>query len=419
MRRVALAIALVAAACTAPGGLADDEPVVDLERPRGSFQVMDDRMFVLPPEGAEPQAAARLLYMNKDGGAYTPGSNDARTNRSTLIQVTRQIPAWEVDAGTWADVMSCVRAQFAAWDIDVTDVDPGNVAHFESVVGGGPGDLGLPSGVAGVSPFTSDCRLIPNSIVFTFTDALPDSAQIVCEVVAQEVSHSFGLDHEFLCSDPMTYLSGCGAKSFQNVAAPCGEFEERASCAIAGKYDCGRDTQNSVELLTQRLGLRPGTPPMVSIVAPVDGAVVPPGFTVSVDATDDVGVTAVELRIDGASIATASAAPFEFTAPADLAEGSHVVEVIAGDGTGETSTSIAVEVSADAPPEGDDPPGDDDGDGGGDDGGDGEAGGDADGDGVPDGANNSLVGGCAAGGGAGSAWLVLALALVALRRRRR
>jgi hypothetical protein len=419
---LALAFALVAAACVAPDATSGDEAdAVDLERARGSFQVMDDRMIVLPPEGAaEPQAAARLLYMNKDGGAYTPGSNDARTNRSTLIQVTRQIPAWEVDAGTWADVMSCVREQFAPWDIDVTDVDPGNVAHFESVVGGGPGDLGMPNGVAGVSPFTSDCRLIPNSIVFTFTDALPDNARVVCEVVAQEVSHSFGLDHEFLCEDPMTYLSGCGAKTFQDVAAPCGEFEQRASCAIAGKYDCGRDTQNSVELLTQRLGLRPGTPPMVSITAPADGAVVPPGFTVSVDATDDVGVTAVELRIDGESIATASAAPYDFTAPADLAEGAHVVEVIAGDGTGETSTSVSVEVSADAPPEGDDPPGDDDDDGGGgDDGGDGEAGGDADGDGVPDANESSLVGGCAVGRGKGSAWLVLAIGFLLLRRRRR
>ena len=418
MRRLALGIALGAAACAAPGATDGDEAgIVDLERPRGTFQVMDDRMFVLPPEGPEAQAAARTIYMNKDGGAYTPGSNDARTNRSTLIQVTRMIPAWEVDAGTWADVMSCVRAQFARWDIDVTDVDPGNVAHFESVVGGSPSDLGLPDGVAGVSPFSTTCGLIPNSIVFSFAEVLPQNAQIVCEVVAQEVSHSFGLDHEFLCEDPMTYLSGCGAKSFQNVAAPCGEFQQRPSCAVPGTYDCGRDTQNSVQILTQRLGLRPGTPPMVSIVAPADGALVPPGFGISADATDDVGVTAVELRIDGMSIATANAAPYDFTAPADLALGAHVVEVIAGDGTGETSTSIAVEVSADAPPDGDDPP---DGDGGGgDDGGDGEAGGDADGDGVPDDADNSLVGGCAAGRGSGGAWLVLVFVVLLLGRRRR
>ena len=402
--RVALAFALSAVACVAPG--APDDDTVSLDRPRGSFQVVDDRVFEVAPVAPEPLAAGHLLYMNKDGGAYTPGNNDSRTNRSTLIQTTRMVPAWDVDAGTWADVMSCVRAQFAAFDIEVTDVDPGSAAHIESVVGGDPGDLGQPDGVAGVSPFTPDCGVIANSIVFTFAEALPASAQIVCEVAAQEISHSFGLDHEFLCEDPMTYLSGCGAKSFQDVEAPCGEFSAR-SCAIAGKYDCGRDTQNSVALLTQRLGLRPGTPPVVSIVEPADGAVVPPGFGVTAEASDDAGVTEVELRIDGGSIATASAPPYTFTAPADLASGSHVVEVIARDTTGETSTSVAVEVSEDAPPA-DDPPDD-----GGDDGGDGEAGGEPD-----TGAPDTLVGGCSAGGATGPAWLALLLALGMIRRRR-
>lgn len=414
MRWLALAIAVGAAACVAPGDPIDDDSA-ELERPRGTFQVIDDRLFVQPPEGPEAQAAAHLLYMNRDGGAYTPGNNDSRTNRSSIIQQTRSIPSWQVSDTTWAAVMSCVRAQFDAYDIDVTDVDPGSVPHIESVVAGTPGDLGLPSGVGGVSPFTSTCGTIANSIVFSFAEALPQNPQIVCEVVAQEVSHSFGLDHEFLCEDPMTYLSGCGAKSFQNVFAPCGELEQRASCAIAGKFDCGRDTQNSVQLLSQRLGLKPGQPPSVTITAPADGAVVLPGFEVTADAVDDDAVTEVELLVDDASLGTLSAPPYSFTTPADLALGAHAIEVIARDGTGETSTSIEVEVATDPPP-------DDggDGDGGGDTGdGGGGAGGDEDGDGVPDGSNPSLVGGCSAGGGgAGAAWLVLLVGLF-LRRRRR
>ena len=419
MRWLALTIALGVAACVAPDAPIDDDSA-SLERPRGTFQVIDDRVFVLPPDAPVAQAAATLLYMNKDGGAYTPGNNDSRTNRSTLIQTTRSIPPWQVDPGTWSAVMSCVRAQFDAYDIDITDVDPGNVPHYESVVAGTSADLGFGSGVGGVSPFSTTCGVIPNSIVFTFAESLPQNAQVICEVVAQEVSHSFGLDHEFLCEDPMTYLSGCGAKSFQNVFAPCGELEQRASCAIAGKYDCGRDTQNSVQLLSQRLGLKPGQPPSVTITAPADGAVVMPGFEVAADAVDDDAVTEVELLVDDASIGTLGAPPYSFTTPADLALGAHSIEVIARDGTGETSTSIGVEVATDPP----DDDGGDGGDGGGGDTGDdgdgsGGAGGDADGDGVPDGSNPSLVGGCSAGGsGAGAAWLVLLVALV-LRRRRR
>ena len=36
--------------------------------------------------------------------------------------------------------------------------------------------------------------------------------------MAQETGHTFGLDHAFLCADPMTYLDGCTLpKQFQDV----------------------------------------------------------------------------------------------------------------------------------------------------------------------------------------------------------
>ena len=38
--------------------------------------------------------------------------------------------------------------------------------HIEAVFGGSPGMLGMDPGVAGVSPFTTDCSVIENSIVF-------------------------------------------------------------------------------------------------------------------------------------------------------------------------------------------------------------------------------------------------------------
>jgi MYXO-CTERM domain-containing protein len=111
----------------------------------------------------------------------------------------------------------------------------------------------LPDNVAGVSPFRTDCSNIDNSIVFTFTDVLPDDSQVMCEVMAQEIAHSYGLDHQLTPSDPMTYLPYDGDRSFQNTMATCGEFEGR-DCGINGSV-C-RDGQNSVALLTSRLGRR-------------------------------------------------------------------------------------------------------------------------------------------------------------------
>ena len=72
----------------------------------------------------------------------------------------------------------------------------------------------------------------------------------------------------------MTYLNGCGAKSFQDVGAQCGEFQARAC-------NCNRQAHNSVELLFEKLGASDGTtlppppedngPPVVAISYPDDG----------------------------------------------------------------------------------------------------------------------------------------------------
>ena len=382
----------------------DNSPIVDEIRdfPRGSKIVMapeyEQELVESGSLGAVAAGNTTIVYMNRIGGVFSPGQNDAGNNRTTLAQQTVNFPAANLSESEWNQVMGCVQQQFSQFDIQVTDVDPGQVPHYESVVAGSPQLLGMPAGVGGVSPFTSNCDVIPNSVVFTFTDVLPRDPQIICEVAAQEIAHSFGLDHEFLCSDPMTYLSGCGAKSFQDVAAPCGEDQARA-CAQPGQYDCGYAQQNSVQLMTQRIGLNEGgTGNTVAIAAPVDGANVSRGFEVnaSVDFADR-----VEFRIDGSSVATLSSGPFLFSTPSDLSTGTHVLEIIATVSGTDISDSISVNLIE----------GGDGGGGGG--GGDGSGGG-----GGAGGETPQVIGGCSTGGsGSGPAALLLALALFVMRRR--
>ncbi len=347
---------------------------------------------------AGPGDPPTIVYMNRVGGVFSPGQNNAGTNRSTLAPQTVNFPAANLSENQWSEVMTCVTEQFSRFNIEVTDVDPGQVPHYESVVAGSPGLLGMPAGVGGVSPFTSNCDLIPNSIIFTFADVLPQNPQILCEVAAQEIAHSFGLDHEFLCEDPMTYLSGCGAKSFQDVLAPCGEGQAR-TCAQPGQYDCGYTQQNSVALMTQRIGLKQSANAEVSITAPIDGATVNLGFEVHADANS---ADTVELRIDGASVETLSLGPFLFATPTDLSAGNHVVEIVAMSAGNTSTDSITVTLV-------------DDGSGGGGGGGGGNGGGGAGGaEGTP-----QVVGGCSTGGGSHSAAVfLLGLALLAIRRRR-
>jgi len=198
-------------------------------------------------------AQSRVIYLNRDGAVLWPGDNDARTSKSSIVESATEITPWDIDDDTWDETVACVKDLYARFDVTVTDVDPGDVPHIEAVFGGHPGDVGLPDNVAGVSPFRTDCGVIENSVVFTFTDVLPDDSRLMCEVMAQEIAHSYGLDHEMLASDPMTYLDYAGDRTFKDVMASCGEFGNRM-CGIEGSV-C-RERQNSVQLLESRLGVR-------------------------------------------------------------------------------------------------------------------------------------------------------------------
>jgi MYXO-CTERM domain-containing protein len=346
---------------------------------------------VLPPQEAAPStalAASRTVYLNKNGITLTPGVNDSRTNRSSIPTQQVTIPPWNVSASTWAATVSCMREIFAPFDITLVESDPGDVPHIEAVFGGVPSQLGMASKIAGVSPFTTDCAVIENSIVFTFTGAIPADPLLVCEIQAQEVAHSFGLDHVLLPSDPMTYQPYQGRRWFQNRDASCGEDTARP-CGLNGSM-C-RPKQNSVAVLLSRVGLRgqagDTVPPTVAITSPQNGATVAPSFDVSFTASDNARVAMASLYIDGVPSGTAVMAPFSIRA-SGLPPGMHKLRVVATDGRQEQAQEITVTVSASIA------------------------------------ADDEGVTGCSAGGGGGGggsagAGAGLLIALAALRRRRR
>ena len=51
-------------------------------------------------------------------------------------------------------MLQCVKDTYAAFDVTITDVDPGNVPHFEEIIGGTPDQLrsDIPN-AGGVAPF--------------------------------------------------------------------------------------------------------------------------------------------------------------------------------------------------------------------------------------------------------------------------
>jgi uncharacterized protein (TIGR03382 family) len=345
-------------------------------------------------------AVSKTIYLNKNGVTLQPGNNDSRTNRSTLANQATTLPAWNPSPATWTATVNCMKDLFAAYDVVLTETDPGQTPHIEAVFGGSPGQLGMPNGVAGVSPFTQNCAVIENAIVFTFTQVLPQTdSRLICEIMAQEVAHAYGLDHELLASDPMTYLDYNGNRAFQNQTASCGEDVQRP-CGINGSV-C-RPNQNSVTLLTERLGRKVGggdtVPPTGTITAPAANTQVPPGFLVYTDANDNQMVVSAKLYIDGQVSLELTSGPFNFATPTTLSEGQHRLKVDIFDGTTTyTTQEITVTVKRGAPDPGS---------------------GNGDGDGGGNGYAGEITGGCSATSpGAGIAFVVSLIA--GLRRRRR
>jgi len=195
---------------------------------------------------AGPATASTVLFLDRcpSGCTYTPGMDDARTNTSSIVNQTSTLSAFPYGDPSWTAVVDCVQQTFAPFDVQVTDVDPGSAEHFEVAVAGTSQELGLPAGIGNDSPFT--CDVVPNGLAFAFAGVYGDVPLEICWSAAQAAGSLFGLDHEYLAGDVMTYLSGSLPKAFLDADASCGEFTTRAC-------QCGGATQNSYQRLLAAL----------------------------------------------------------------------------------------------------------------------------------------------------------------------
>lgn len=301
-------------------------PIVNDGPLDGTYMVRE-----LVPATGVARAQSRVIYLNKNGATLRPGVNDSFKQTSSIVTQPAVIGAWEVTDAKWRSTVACMHEMWAKFDVTVTETDPGDTPHIEALFGGSPADINRPANVAGIAPFAIDCGVIENAIVFTFTDNLPADPELVCEVMSQEIGHAYGLDHELLAADPMSYLAFSGRRSFQDKPAACGEKTERP-CGL-GSTAC-RVQQNSQQILLARLGAAgsDGVAPTLVIMSPSVNERVDPGFTVQTRADDDVGITSVALYVDGAMVEQRATGPYEFATDPTLAPGVHTLMVEARDG---------------------------------------------------------------------------------------
>ncbi len=194
---------------------------------------------------------SKTIFLERKPVDLLPGEDDAARGVSSVLANASNKPArskgWSGGDTRWNSLMACVKKQFAPFDVVVTDQRPSGDNFMMVVVGGKPGDLGLKGShhVSGLAPFNGG--VIPRAVVFAFSATSKNDVRATCETIAMEVAHAYGLDHEYLCKDVMTYLSGCGAKTFVDADAPCGESKKRAC-------EGGSPTQNSYRHLVKVLG---------------------------------------------------------------------------------------------------------------------------------------------------------------------
>ena len=166
------------------------------------------------------------------------------------------------------------------------------------------------------------------------------SRSYLCNAIAHEAGHVYGLSHSLDARDPMTYMQLTQPKQWTNSEQTCGT-ETPQNCR------CFPDTQNSFRYLMNTFGLAPGLAAAeVAIVTPQDGRWVKPGFGVSATFTTPLQTLEASMAIDNGTQQEAQNGVLAWNAPAAIGPGEHRVTVTATDYADRTSTqTITVKVT--------------------------------------------------------------------------
>jgi subtilisin family serine protease len=131
-------------------------------------------------------------------------------------------------------------------------------------------------------------------------------------------------------------------------ASPSAASQAITSAATLNKVTSAGSGSPNRLLYSLLGGTSPGdtTPPTTSITSPSTGATVSGTVTVSANASDGVGVTRVELYVDGSVSGTDTSSPYSFMwNTATVSNGGHSLQTRAYDAAGNVGTSAAVNVT--------------------------------------------------------------------------
>jgi len=123
-----------------------------------------------------------------------------------------------------------------------------------------------------------------------------------------------------------------------------GTFQESDITPVSGSITLNAGAQPI--LITPAAVTADTTPPTVSVSSPLSGATVSGTVSVTATAADNIGVTHVELYVDGALQSSATTSPYTFSVDTTLlTNASHTLQAKAYDAAGNQATSAGVSVT--------------------------------------------------------------------------
>ncbi|MBZ0236788.1 MAG: hypothetical protein K8M05_30950 [Deltaproteobacteria bacterium] len=311
--------------------------------------VWQDR--VIPCEPGKPGIAAltsssRILYVSDckpDGCPVTRSSQDsALNNTSSIASANTRMNAYMHSDEHFAQVIECVRATMAPFDIQVTTEDPGpGVPHFEVMTAGTSFELNPDiQGAGGIAPFINCSANRNNVLSFVFANQT-SNIDYLCTAIVHEAGHTYGLSHTLYAPDPMSYKElGAYQKEWQNQAQTCGiEDSDPQRCS------CFSGQQNTFRALREAFGLNPQLAPAEMVITtPADGAYVKGGFPIAARFDTPLDSLTIGMTIDSGPVQPPPNGFLAWNAPATLAPGPHTITV-AGTDFADRMASQSVQVT--------------------------------------------------------------------------
>lgn len=283
-----------------------------------------------------------MVFVNFDGAELTGGVDDATSNVTQIADLVGTFAPYGDDDKRSA-VMQAVRADWADYDVLVTDSRPSSGSYTMNMVGPtNPFD----DDRLGVAPLDCGDSQTHSNITFAFHSGSDGfSAAITATTISQEVAHSYGLEHVNEPGDIMNPYNAGGDPGFSDTCLP---LSDTPLCPTQHEAECGSSSeQNAHRELIARFGtaIPDGNAPDVTISSPSDGweFAIDSDFTIEVDVSDDVGVQHIVLYNNGQEIETDDGEPWGWDITS-VPEGEYEFHVEAIDFSGNVGYSNVVGV---------------------------------------------------------------------------